>query len=94
MTTVLNVKIDPKIKNKARKVAEELGFSLSAAVNALLRDLIRTKTLNVSALEEKPSARLLASIKAAERDHKEGKTIKFSSGEEALKFLDTLKRKK
>ena len=93
MTTILNIKIDPKIKMKAKKIAEEFGISLSAMVNASLREVIRTKTLYLNANEEKPYRSLIAAIKSAERDERNGKTINFSSGQEALKFLDTLKKK-
>lgn len=86
-TTVLNVKIDPVVKNKAHKIAEELGFSLSAIVNATLRDLVRTKTVNVSAREEVPSTRLLKSIREAEEDIKAGRVESFESGAEAIAFL-------
>lgn len=93
MSTVLNVKIDPKVKIKAHKVAAELGLSLSGAVNVFLRELIRTKTINVSALEEMPSARLIASIRSAKEDAKHGRLHSFDNAKDAVAFLDTLKKK-
>ncbi len=50
-TAVLNIKIDPKVKKEAQKVADELGFTLSAIINASLRNLARTKTISYSLLE-------------------------------------------
>ena len=35
-TAMLNIKIDPRVKKDAVKVAEDLGFSLSAIINASL----------------------------------------------------------
>lgn len=87
MSTILNVKIDQAVKTKARKVASELGMSLSGVVNVYLRELIRTKTIYTSAREEKPSARLLASIRASEADIKAGRVCNFASGAKAVEFL-------
>jgi antitoxin component of RelBE/YafQ-DinJ toxin-antitoxin module len=39
-TAVINVKTHPEIKSQAKKIAEELGFSLSSLVNAYLKQLI------------------------------------------------------
>lgn len=86
-TTILNVKIDPAVKTKAQKVAAQLGLSLSGLVNANLREIIRTKTLYLSAREEKPSARLLASVRAAEADIKADRVYKFESAGKAVEFL-------
>lgn len=53
-TAVLNIKIDPKVKNDAQKVADELGFTLSAIINALLKDLVRNKSISFSTLGPTP----------------------------------------
>lgn len=53
-TAVLNIKIDPKVKNEAQKVADELGFTLSAIINALLKDLVRNKSISFSTLTPTP----------------------------------------
>ena len=71
-TAVLNIKIDPKVKKEAQKVADELGFSLSAIINASLKNLARTKTVSFSVLE--PSARLKRAIRSARKDRALGKT--------------------
>jgi len=93
MTTVLNVKIDPVVKTKARRVADKLGLSLSGVVNVYLRQFIRTESLSVGLREEVPSARLIASIKAAEEDRKHGRLRSFDNVKDALAHLDTLKKK-
>jgi len=43
MKTVINIKTDKEIKKNAQKVAEDLGFSLSAVINAYLRQFVRNK---------------------------------------------------
>ncbi|OHA79159.1 MAG: hypothetical protein A2747_01510 [Candidatus Yonathbacteria bacterium RIFCSPHIGHO2_01_FULL_44_41] len=70
-TAVLNIKIDPKVKNEAQKVADELGFTLSAIINASLKNLARSKTVSFSVLE--PSARLKRAIRSADADYAKGK---------------------
>lgn len=87
MSTVLNVKIDPRVKSQAHKVAEELGMSLSGVVNVYLRELIRTKTIFASTREEIPNARLIKSIYDGEEDIKAGRVESFESGAKAIEFL-------
>ncbi len=94
MTTILNVKVEPKIKSEAKEIVEALGFTLSSAVNSYLRDIIRTKSIWVSMYNEQPSPRLIAAMREAERDRKAGRLISFSSGEEALRYLDKIIAKK
>lgn len=94
MSTVLNVKIDPKVKIKARRVADKLGLSLSGVVNVYLREFVRSEALSVSLHNEQPSPRLISAIRSAERDRKAGKLIHFSSGQEALRYIDDLITKK
>jgi len=48
MKTVINVKADQEIKIGAQKLAKELGLSLSAIVNAYLKQLIRNKAVDFS----------------------------------------------
>lgn len=89
-TAVINVKVNPLIKMKAREVAEELGFSLSALIKAYLRDLVRTKAVRFSAVSEEPSPYLLKALRESEADRKAGRVISFSSPDKALKYLDKI----
>ena len=49
MKTVINIKADRQIKMKAKKLAEDLGLSLSAIINAYLRQFVRNKSVYFSA---------------------------------------------
>lgn len=89
-TAVINVKTHPEIKSQAKKIAEELGFSLSSLVNAYLRQLIKTKTVIFSTVSEEPSAYMIKMLKQAEKEIKNGDVISFSSKEEELHYLDNL----
>ena len=48
MKTVINIKTDKEIKEKAQKLAHELGVPLSTLVNAYLRQFIRTREFSFS----------------------------------------------
>lgn len=67
-TAVLNIKIDPRVKKEAQKVADELGFSISAIVNASLRDLARNKTVSFSVLGPTPTKKKIAEWEAISRE--------------------------
>ena len=43
MKTVINVKTDKEVKKDAQKIAGELGLSLSAVINAYLKQFVRNK---------------------------------------------------
>lgn len=89
-TASIFVKTEPEIKKEAQKTAEELGFSLSSLINAYLRQLVRTKTINFSAkeLDEVPNVRTRAVLKQAEEDLKKGNTSpKFKTAGEFIDYL-------
>lgn len=47
MRTIAHIKIDPQVKNKAKILAKDLGFSLSAVITAQLKQFIRDQRLSV-----------------------------------------------
>lgn len=65
--------MNPDIKQKAQKVASELGFSLSSLINAYIKQLVKTKRVDFR-LDEQPSEYLLSAIKQAEKNLKKGNT--------------------
>ena len=85
---MLSIKIDPKVKHAAQRVADELGFSLSAIVNASLKNLAREKTINYTLLE--PSPMLKRAIESARRDRAKGKSIgPFYNVKDFMKSLNS-----
>jgi addiction module RelB/DinJ family antitoxin len=86
-TTSLHIKIEPAVKERAQKIADELGLSLSSVVKVLLKQFIRTKQLSVG-LREIPNASLRKELQQAEEDIKAGRVISFASGKEVLDYLD------
>lgn len=89
-TSVINIKTDPKIKSQAKKIASNLGLSLSALINGYLRQLIKTKTVHFSATEEVPSEYMLQSLRESEEDRKAGRYKSFDSADKALEYLDDI----
>ncbi len=87
-TTVVNIKTDPKVKNEAKKIASDLGLTLSGVINGYLKQFIRTKTVYFTLNEDNPSDYLLSSIKEAKADKKNKKNHSFKNTKEALDFLD------
>lgn len=89
-TTVVNIKIDAKTKKDARKLAEELGLSLSAVIKAYLRQFIKTKKLVLST-EEEPTEYMLNALKESKQDIKTGKVVSFNNIDMAVDYFKTLK---
>ena len=85
-TSALSIKIDPKVKHEAQKVADQLGFSISAIVNSSLKNLARSKTVSYSLLE--PTPLLKNAIKSARRDRVHKKSVgPFNSSKDMMKSL-------
>lgn len=94
MNTIINIKTDPKIKQRAQKVADNLGLSLSAVINAYLRQFVRTETMFISAKFSEPTALLVDALKEARLERKNNKHYSFKNNDEALKFIDKMIAKK
>lgn len=87
--SAIYIKTARETKEKAKAVADELGLSLSAILNGYLKQLIKTKTVTFSSLDEIPNEATRAAIKQAEVDYKKGNTSPaFKSGEEAVLWLE------
>lgn len=86
--TVINFNTDPKLKSEAMKVLDEMGLTLSAALNASLRKIITERKIEFIA-PKIPNARLRKSIRDARQEYKQRKTAgPFSSIKEMRKSLE------
>ena len=85
-TTTIHIKTDVKTRNEVKKIAEDFGFSLTSLVNALLKQIARTKHLDLN-LEENPTQYMIDSLKKSEEEVKAGKTISFKSRMDILDYL-------
>ncbi len=95
-TTVINIKTNPNVKSQAQAIAEELGLSLSAVINALLKQFVRTKAINLDLVrEEVPSPYLKKMLKESMEDIKKGRVSPaFTNAKDAVAWLrnQTLKK--
>lgn len=85
---IVNVKVHPKVKKEAQTIAQELGFSLSALINAYLRQLIKTRSISFST--DVPTKYLLRSLEASEKDIRAGRVVSFRNTQDTLTYLDNL----
>ncbi|MBU6447501.1 type II toxin-antitoxin system RelB/DinJ family antitoxin [Patescibacteria group bacterium] len=88
MKTVINIKTDKEVKENAQKVAEELGLTLSAIVNASLKQFIRTREVYFSTLP-KMTLDLEKLAYRTQKDYEIGQNISpsFASAKDALDYL-------
>jgi len=92
-TAVINVRTNPRIKSQAQDIAEKLGLSLSAVINAYLKQLIRVKSVSFS-LEEEPSDFLIQSLAESKKDIENGYVSPtFDNVKDANEWLDNPKAK-
>ena len=88
MKTVLNIKTDKEVKEKAQELAKYLGVPLSTIVNAHLKAFIRSGEFSVSR-EPALRAEVLTEINKAAKDVSTGKDIspRFTTAEQAIAWL-------
>ncbi len=92
MKTVIHIKADKEVKDKATKVARDLGLPLSTLVNGLLKQVINERRVSFSA-PLVPSKKLERILRAADKDIKAGKNLSpiFTNMKAMDKYLNKLK---
>lgn len=90
MKTLINIKADKEVKEKAQKVAAELGIPLSTIINAYLKQFIITKEIHFVA-EGKLKPAVKRRLDRLTKDVREGKNLSpaFDSAEEAIRYLNS-----
>lgn len=88
--TILNVKTDKDVKERAQILAKELGLPLSTVVNAFLKQFIREKTVAFSS-GYTMTPYLERVIEKAEADRKIGKNMAgpFTTQKQIADYLDS-----
>lgn len=89
MKTVINIKTDKEVKEKAQKTAKDLGFPLSTIINAYLKQFLRDKELHFS-VGYHMSSNLEKLLAGVEEDVKYGKNMAgpFKTAKEMDAYLD------
>ena len=88
MKTIINIKADKDIKDKAVKTAKQMGLPLSSVINAFLYQFVAEKQVTFS-VSLKPSKWLQKILKEAEKDWENGKNYEgpFYTAEDFMKSL-------
>ena len=89
MKTVLNVKTDKDVKEKAQALAKHLGIPLSTVVNIQLKSFIETGELHISREPElRPEVK--AELKKAMKEVEPGKNMspRFDNVADAIAWLN------
>jgi len=87
MKTVLNVKVDLKVKKEAQRVAKEMGLPMSIIVNNFLSNFIDEQQITFTSLA--PNKRLERRLKKIDEDIKNKRNFSpvFHSAKEAIAYL-------
>ena len=90
-TAIINIKTDKKVKAEAQKLAEELGFSLSAIVTASLKQFVRTREVQFS-VRHQMTTYLEGVIAEVEADIKAKRNLSpvFTNAKDASAYLRKL----
>lgn len=85
---LLNIKTDREVKDRAKRLAGELGMPLSMVVNAYLKEFIRTREVRLS-LEPRLRPEIGKLLKKASEDYRRRRNIAgpFKSAKEAIAHL-------
>ena len=89
--TTINIKADKNVKEKAQKLARDLGMPLSTVINAYLNQFIRTKEVHFYLEGElKPSAK--RRLNRLQKEVMAGKNLSptFSDARKATRYLKSL----
>ena len=91
MKTLISIKTDREVKIGAQKLAKELGLSLSAIVNAYLKQFVRSQAVDFSVAPQM-SPKLEKLLDQVEYDLARGKNLSpaLSSAEDIDKYFDAL----
>jgi addiction module RelB/DinJ family antitoxin len=78
--TTINIKTDAETKAAAQALAAEFGVSLSSLITMTLRNVIRTKRLDISLIPEAPATPdEVVAIKQGIAEHKAGRVTPLES---------------
>ena len=86
MKTMVNIKLDKKLKDQASKLAEQMGFNLSSVISATLRHFVVNKEINIS-LKPKMTPYLESIISEVKREKTSDKSPVFENSTEAIAWL-------
>jgi addiction module RelB/DinJ family antitoxin len=86
---VINFNTDPKVKKEFIKTLDEMGLTLSIALNHAVRKIIAEKRIEFT-VPEIPNARLRKSIEDGRKEYATGKMKAYKNWEDLEKHLLSL----
>ncbi|MFA6158608.1 MAG: hypothetical protein WC763_03220 [Candidatus Paceibacterota bacterium] len=84
--TLLTVKMEKSLKQAAQETAAEIGIPLGTLVNAILKQFVRTKEVNLDVSYE-PTEYLKSVIRESEEEFAKGLSPKAANVDELMKEL-------
>ena len=66
LTSAINIQVDSETKREATNILNDLGLSMSTAINLFLRQVIKRDGLPLEVVNPKPNKELLMALKEAE----------------------------
>ena len=66
LTSAINVQVDSQTKKQATDILNDLGLSMSTAINLFLKQIIKRDGLPFEVTNPKPSRELIKALKEAE----------------------------
>ncbi len=85
LTSAINVQVDTETKNAAINVLNDLGLSMSAAINIFLKQVIKTDGLPFPVVNKKPTNELLEALKETYEIEKGIKKVDTYASRDELK---------
>lgn len=67
LTSAINVQVDSATKKEATAILNDLGLSMSAAINLFLKQVVKRDGLPFEVVNPKPSKELSKALKEAEK---------------------------
>lgn len=86
--SAINIQVDSETKKEATEILNSLGLSMSSAINIFLKQIIKNDGLPFEVKNPKPSRRLRAALKEAEKIAKDPNRKGYRDMEELFKSLD------
>jgi addiction module RelB/DinJ family antitoxin len=83
---VINLKTDPKLKERAAKVADRLGISISAVLNNELQRFAAEQSVTFD-LPEAPNPKTAKELAASRKEIEADNYHRFDDNKKALDFL-------
>jgi len=74
MDTTITIKTKTALRAEAKKLADQLGITLTTVINAYLRQFVQERKFSVSA-EPMPTKRKMAILEKISKEMDEGKNI-------------------